>query len=219
MGPVVAAMAESSQTLERGIMLLNLVNRDRPGGWTVTDLAAELGVGRPVVYRLLTALEKFALVRRDDQGHVLLGIGVLRLSAGLHPTLSTLAADELHRLADELGATAHLTVAHNGEAEAIAVVEPSWTSFHMAYRIGSRHPVTDGAAGKAIIRGRAGEAGAVSTVGELQSGAHGVAAPIIGVPGLEASVGVVSPYQFDTAVAGPRLVAAAGRIAAALIGR
>ncbi|MEO6955453.1 MAG: helix-turn-helix domain-containing protein, partial [Antricoccus sp.] len=86
-------MAESSQTLERGIMLLHLVNRDRPGGWSVTDLAAELGVGRPVVYRLLTALEKFDLVRRDEAGHVLLGIGVLRLSTGLHPTLSTLAAD------------------------------------------------------------------------------------------------------------------------------
>lgn len=215
----VELMAESSQTLERGIMLLHLVNRDRPGGWTVTDLAAELGVGRPVVYRLLTGLEKFDLVRRNDSGHVLLGIGVLRLSTGLHPTLSALAADELHQLADELGATAHLTVAHNGEAEAIAVVEPSWTSFHMAYRVGSRHPVTEGAAGKAIIRGRTGEADAVSTVGELQYGAHGMAAPIIGVPGLEASVGVVSPHQFESAIAGPRLVTAAGRIAASLIGR
>lgn len=209
-------MAESSQTLERGIILLHLLNRDRPGGWTVTGLAGELGVGRPVVYRLLTALEKFDLVRRDDAGRVMLGIGVLRLSTGLHPTMSTLAADELHRLADELGATAHLTVVDNGEAVAIAVVEPTWTSFHMGYRVGTRHPVTDGAAGKAIVRGRTGAAEAVSTVGELQSGAHGVAAPILGVQGLEASVGVVSPHQFDTAIVSPRLVDAASRIAEVL---
>ena len=36
----------------------------------------------------------------------------------------------------------------------MAVVEPSWTDFHVSYRVGSRHPLHQGAAGKAILLGR-----------------------------------------------------------------
>jgi hypothetical protein len=34
--------------------------------------------------------------------------------------------------------------------DAYLVVEPSWTSYHVAYRVGARHPVGRGAAGRAI---------------------------------------------------------------------
>nr|BFE83935.1 hypothetical protein GCM10020093_065360 [Planobispora longispora] len=34
---------------------------------------------------------------------------------------------------------------------AVAVVEPSWTDMHVAYREGSRHPLSRGAAGLAIL--------------------------------------------------------------------
>ena len=76
----------------------------------------------------------------------------------------------------QVGATAHLTVVDGGEALAIAVVEPSWTSYHVAYRIGTRHALDRGAAGRAILAARAGPDGFVATDGELQSGAHGIAA-------------------------------------------
>ena len=69
------------------------------------------------------------------------------------------------------------------------------------------------------------------TEGELQAEASGVAAPVLGVAGLEASVGVVAlgrlrlmgtdsgiaqPAALDPAVVGPRVVAAAAAVAAAL---
>jgi DNA-binding IclR family transcriptional regulator len=115
-----------------------------------------------------------------------------------------------------VGATAHLTIAEGGEAVALAVVEPSWTAFHVAYRAGSRHPLDRGAAGRAILAGRQGDASVIATAGELQPGAHGVAAPVLGLEGLEASVGVVALSPLDPEVVGPQVVSAAAAVAQAL---
>ena len=52
--------------------------------------------------------------------------------------------------------------------------------------------------------------------GELQAGAHGIAAPIRDVPGLEASVGVVSFAPLDVGQVAPRVIQAAAEISAAL---
>src|SRR5688500_2061989 len=114
-----------------------------------------------------------------------LGAGVLQLARRAQPLIAEAARPALRRLAEDVGATAHLTVAEGVEAVALVVVEPSWTAFHVAYRSGTRHPIERGAAGRAILAGRRGEHGAVATAGELQPGAFGVAAPVLGVEGLE----------------------------------
>jgi DNA-binding IclR family transcriptional regulator len=205
--------AETSQTLDRGLRVLEVLAAT-PNGLTVTALAAQVGVNRTVVYRLITTLEQHALVRRDAAGLVHVGLGVLALARGLQPVLRELAAPVLRALAEELGMTAHLTVADGGEALAIAVVEPTWTDFHVGYRIGSRHPLGQGAAGRAILRGREPDpSGYVETAGELQAGARGVAAPLVGVEGLEASVGIVTLGDLDAAEVGPKVVAAAAEVA------
>ena len=206
--------AETSQTLDRGLRVLEVLAAT-PHGLTVSELAAEVGVNRTVVYRLVSTLIQRALVRRDAAGRLYVGLGLLSLARGLEPVLRDLAQPVLRPLAEELGATAHLTVADGNEALAIAVVEPSWTDFHVAYRVGARHALGSGAAGKAILLGRGGSTatGFVETTGEIQAGARGVAAPVLGVEGLEASVGVVSLGDFDAAIAGPRVVAAATELA------
>ncbi|MEU3454070.1 helix-turn-helix domain-containing protein [Micromonospora sp. NPDC006766] len=210
-----ARTGETAQTLDRGLRLLHLV-ADAPGGLTVTEAANRLGVGRAAVYRLVGALTDHGMLRRDGTGRLRLGAGVLHLARRAQPLLAEGALPALRRLAEQAGATAHLTVVEGGEGVALAVVEPSWTSFHVAYRTGSRHPLERGAAGRAILAGRAGAAGPVSTRGELQSGAYGVAAPVLGVPGLEASVGVVSLAPLDVAVVGAQVSAAAAAITTAL---
>jgi DNA-binding IclR family transcriptional regulator len=180
----------------------------------VTALATEVGVNRTVVYRLITTLEQHGLARRDPAGLVHVGLRVLALARGLQPVLRELAAPVLRSLAEELGMTAHLTVADGGEALAIAVFEPTWTDFHVGYRIGSRHPLGQGAAGRAILRGREPDpSGWVETAGELQAGARGVAAPLVGVDALEASVGIVTLGDLDADVVGPQVVAAAAEVA------
>jgi AcrR family transcriptional regulator len=218
---VTAVPAETSQTLDRGLRVLELL-ATHPRGMSITELAAALEVNRTVVYRLVATLEQHALARRDGSGRVELGLAVLNLSRSVQPMLRDLATDILRRLAEELGATAHLTVADGGEALAIAVIEPSWTDYHVAYRVGARHPLDVGAAGRAILLGRAIMADAnegaelVASEGELQAGALGLAAPILDLPGIEASVGVVALGSLDADEAGPFVAAAARDIAVRL---
>lgn len=209
--------AETAQTLDRGLRLLTLV-ADTPAGVTVTEAAAALGVGRAVVYRLVTTLTAHGLVRRDGESRLRIGPGILPLARRAQPLLAEAALPALRRLADEVGATAHLTVADAGEAIALAVVEPTWTAFHVAYRTGTRHRLDRGAAGLAILAGAAEPAATdwVTSTGALQDGAHGVAAPVRGVPGWDASVGVVALTDLDDATVGARVVAAAAEVARAL---
>jgi DNA-binding IclR family transcriptional regulator len=206
---------ETAQTLDRGLRLLQFI-ADTPGGLTVTEAAARLGVGRAVVYRLAATLVAHGLVRRDQAGRLRLGAAVLHLARRAQPLVVDAALPALRKLAEEVGATAHLTIAEGGEAVALAVVEPSWTRFHVAYRTGSRHPLDQGAAGRAILVGRGGGTEPVTTTGELEPGAHGVATPVLGVEGLEASVGVIALAPLDAATVGPAVREAANTIAAAL---
>ena len=206
---------ETAQTLDRGLRLLHLV-ADTPGGVTVTEAANNLGVGRAVIYRLVGTLIQHGFVRRDRGGRLRLGAGVLQLARRAQPLVADAALSALRRLAEDVGATAHLTVAEGAEAVALVVVEPTWTQFHVAYRTGSRHALDRGAAGRAILAGRRGEDGVVLSEGEIQPGAHGVAAPVLGVDGLEGSVGVVALVPFDPGNVGPRVRAAATAVARAL---
>lgn len=221
--------AETSQTLDRGLRVLKLL-ADTDHGLTVTELAARLGVNRTVVYRLLATLEQHSLVRRDIGGRARVGLGVLRLANRVHPLLREAALPALRALAEDIGATAHLTLVDGNDALVAAVVEPSWTDFHVAYRTGFRHALDHGAAGRAILAGRAAPsaalppgdvreatvAGLVLTHGELGTGASGAAAPLLGVSGVEGSVGVVMLAESVSERVGPRVVDAAVEVADAL---
>ncbi|MBP2705559.1 helix-turn-helix domain-containing protein [Microbispora sp. RL4-1S] len=209
--------AESAQTLERGLRLLRVLAQDNRGR-TPTELAQELGLSRPAVYRLVTTLMAEGFARRDASGRVHLGFGVLGLARSVQPLLRLAALPSLRALAERAGATAHLTVAEGDEGLAVAVAEPSWTDFHVAYREGSRHPLTRGAAGLALLalRAGAGEPALHTSSGQLQEGAKGIAAPVRGLPWLEASVGVVSFTDLDPDEVGPLVLAAARELTAAL---
>ena len=213
--------AETSQTLDRGLRVLEVL-AGSPGGLTVTELAGRLGVNRTVVYRLVSTLEQHALLRRDAKGRLHIGLGILHLAGAVQPVLRDLAQPVLRRLAEKVGCTAHLTVVEGAEALALAVVEPSWTDFHVSYRVGTRHPLAQGAAGKAVLLGRDTKARGtrppayVTTTGELQTGARGLAAPVRGIDGFEASVGIVTLGQLDEENVAPQVVAAADEVATLL---
>jgi DNA-binding IclR family transcriptional regulator len=203
---------ETAQTLDRGLRLLLLVS-DNPYGLTVTEAAERLGVGRAVIYRLAATLAEHGMIRRDSSGRMRLGAGILHLAGRAQPLIAEAARPLLRKLAESVGATAHLTVADGAEATALAVVEPSWTSFHVAYRTGARHPIGRGAAGKAILSGRHGDPAWQATEGELEAGAYGVAAPVLGIEGLEASVGVIALAPLDAGAVGPQVMEAASALA------
>lgn len=205
-----ARSPERSTALDRGLGLLVLL-ADHPEGLTVSDLAAQLELSRPVIYRLLAALFDHGFARRSADGRVTIGPGVLRLAQRAQPQVRRAAPPILRELAESTGATAHLTVADGDEAVAMVVVEPSWTDFHVAYRVGSRHPLTRGAAGRAILAGRAGRPDPVESSGELQPGTNGLAMPIPSQT-LEASVGLVVLGPLDLAAVSAPLRRAAGEL-------
>lgn len=205
--------SETSQTLDRGLRVLRVL-ADSPEGLTVTELSGRLEVNRTVVYRLVSTLEQHGLIRRDARSRLFVGLGVLHIASAVQPLLRDMAMPVLRSLAEEVGSTAHLTVADGDEALALAVVEPTWTDFHVAYRIGARHPLSQGAAGKAIGLLDAESPAYAVTSGELQSGARGLAAPVRGVDGLRASVGIVTlEDSIDEATVAPLVIAAATAVA------
>ena len=131
------------------------------------------------------------------------------------------AVPALRRLADAVGATAHLTVVDGVDALAVAVVEPTRSDLHVAYRVGARHQLERGAAGRAVLAarasgGRAFDPGWVVSTGEFQPGACAVAAPLLGISGIEASVGVVALSDLHIEDVGPKVLRAAGEVARAL---
>ena len=210
LGPMAS---ETSQTLDRGLRVLRVLS-ETPEGLTITELSARLQVNRTVVYRLISTLEQHGFVRRDARSRLFVGLGVLHLASAVQPLLRDLAMPVLRSLAESIGSTAHLTVADGDEALALAVVEPTWTDFHVAYRVGARHPLSQGAAGKAIGLLDGTDPAYAVTSGELQTGARGLAAPVRGVDGLRASVGVVTLEDtIDEAVVAPQVIAAAQAVA------
>ncbi|MFV0462934.1 MAG: IclR family transcriptional regulator [Nostocoides sp.] len=205
---------ETSQTLDRGIRLIELLALPENGhGLTITELAQELGIGRAMVYRLVATLGERDYLRRDSSGRVRLGLGLARIHQALVPMLADWATPVLRDLANALSATAHLTIADSAGARAVAVVEPESTTFHMAYRAGSHHPLELGAAGRAILAGREGRDDLVFSQGELQTSAYGAAMSVRANGPVEASVGVVSLNPLNAPGVEVEIRAAATRLA------
>ena len=211
--------AETSQTLDRGLRVLEVLS-DNPAGMTVTELANALGVSRTIVYRLVVTLELHGFLRRAHDGRCRLGVAALSLARQIQPMVRDAAVPSLRRLAEQVNATAHLTLVDGSEALAVAVVEPARSDLHGTFRVGARTPLDRGVAGRAALATRASgrplEPGWVISGGDPAHGGYAVAAPLIGVVGFEASVGVVSMTELDTAVVGPKVVAASNDIARAL---
>lgn len=212
--------AETSQTLDRGLRVLELL-AEQPDGLTVTEIAQRLDMSRTVVYRLVVTLEQHAFLRRSIDGRCRLGLAVLTMGRQVQPVVRDVALPALRLLADAVGATAHFTIAEGTEALTAVVVEPSRSDVHVAYRIGARHPLEVSAAGRAILAART-AAGRpldppwVVVTMDGPQGTYGLAVPVVGVPGLEASVGIVSLREINEAEVGARVARAAGEISRAL---
>lgn len=208
---------DTSQTLGRGLDVLELVAAS-PAGLTPAQIAAELGLSRTIVYRLVGTLVDHHLIRRNRDGLLTAGLGTLRLSVNIASTLREGTRDVLERLAGDLGATSHLSIADGDEALAVSVVEPRHTTFHVTYRRGSRTPLHLGALGQAILAAQRGERGVFESEGQLVAGTKGIVAAIPDLAGFSACVGVVTLAPIDTAAWPARVQRAADELAAELTG-
>lgn len=142
--------AAPSQTLSRGIRILEIL-ADAREPLSIDEVARRLEVHRSVAYRLLRTLEDHGLTTRDAAGRVVLGSRLAALAAGVAHDLQAEALPELTAVANELGMTCFLAVRDHDDAITLASVEPRHAVASVAQRPGTRHPVTVGAPGKAIL--------------------------------------------------------------------
>jgi DNA-binding IclR family transcriptional regulator len=196
-----ASGGETSQTLDRGLTVLKLLAKSQDG-LTVADIAEQLGTARPIVYRLLRTLEGHNLVGREDSRYVL-GFGIAELAGNIKPRLQATVLPILRSLSKLTNSTALLSVADGDQALILLTAEPPDATLHLVMREGARHPLTLGADGIAILAGRpavphdtddvrmARHRGYAVTVGAIQPGAVGIAAPIRISDWTTASLGVV----------------------------
>ncbi|WP_298860465.1 helix-turn-helix domain-containing protein [uncultured Microbacterium sp.] len=140
--------APASQTLSRGIRILEIL---ADGPLSIDEVAARLEVHRSIAYRLLRTLEDHRLVARNAAGLASLGPRMAALAAGVAHDLQAEALPELTAVANELGLTAFLAVLDGEEVITLTSVEPRHTVANVAQRPGTRHPVTAGAPGRAIL--------------------------------------------------------------------
>lgn len=140
----------ASQTLSRGIRVLEIL-ADANQPLSIDEITVQLGVHRSIAYRLVRTLEAHGLIERDAAGRIQLGARLAALAAGVAHDLQAEALPELTAAANELGMTCFLAVLDHDECVTLASIEPRHAVAAVAQRPGTRHPITVGAPGKAIL--------------------------------------------------------------------
>lgn len=210
---------ETSQTLDRGLSVLEVL-AEHPEGLSVTELSQKLDVGRTVVYRLVVTLEAHSLLRRSPDGKCRLGLGLLALARVIQPLVREASGPALRMLAEALGCTAYLMIADSTDGLVAVVSEPNRSDMHVSMRTGSRTPLEASAGGRAILAARTAAGRPLDppwVVANLEGGTLGLAVPLTGITGLEASVGIISSREFSETEFGPRIARTAQEIARMLM--
>jgi DNA-binding IclR family transcriptional regulator len=214
------------------------------GPLSAAEVARRNGINRTVAHRLLTTLHRRSYVRRVEGGYVV-GPAITRLAGSVEPELVGALLPEVAALAEETGETAVAHVIDGNDATVVAEAIGTRHLVRVQHEEGSRHPLTLGASGRALLAFQPPEkidaiaAGAANPVAlqrqleavralgyavshnELQAGAHGVSAPVRDRAGIaRASVALVVPTGRADALNEhlELLLAAAGRIERVLFG-
>jgi DNA-binding IclR family transcriptional regulator len=217
-----------SQTLDRGIRALQMVTAT-PGGLTVQEVADRLGVHRTIAHRLLGTLAEHRLIARGPDNRFRAGGGLIALASGVQSTLRDTALPIMRELAEELQSTVVLLVREGEEVVGIAVASPTNSTYHLAFRTGSRHPLGRGSAGICLLSAlpprpgerpevtRARTQGFAVSRGEVEPGAHGLAVLIHqGGQAPGACLNLITYRDDIMAGAAPAMLEGAARISALL---
>lgn len=143
--------AGSVHSVDRAISVLQVLARGGPE--TVTEIAAQLGLHKSTVFRLLATLEARGLVEQNtSRGRYRLGYGVVQLAAGAAKKhdLSVISRPICQELAEVVGETVNIAVPDGTDVVAIdQVIGPaSVTSVNW---VGERTPMHAAAAGKVFL--------------------------------------------------------------------
>jgi IclR family transcriptional regulator, KDG regulon repressor len=152
--PFTAMQTAPSNSFERAFVVLELVSKC-PGGLTNAELARRLNVASSSCSYILSRLEKFGYLKRDDEtGRYEIGLQVLSLA---HSVLRDIglreAADPvLYRLMTETGLSSLIAVLGRGRALLVEKVEgPELTLQKLDIDVGAKLPIHATAVGKVFL--------------------------------------------------------------------
>jgi DNA-binding IclR family transcriptional regulator len=215
---------DGNQTLARGLRVL-LALADSPDGLSIAQVGELLGVHRSIAYRLLQTLADFGLAARRSDGVYIPGARLATLAEAYLPRLQDISGPVMRALADRLASTMSLFVEQNGSAVAIAMVQPTTSTHHIAFRPGMWTALTRGAAGYALLAARpaspdepaavalARERGYATSHAEIEAGQYAVAASIPMQGSVSRACLNLITYREDIAeTAGPHVRRAADKI-------
>ncbi|PSK88956.1 IclR family transcriptional regulator [Murinocardiopsis flavida] len=232
-------MAEGSKTVDQALRLLKEIGR---GSGTVSELGTRLELPRTVANRLITTLHEHGFVRRGHDGRFVLGETLFAIASDADSRLREVCLPLLRDLAARTDETAVLTVGDGDHAVALDQHRAGAHLIAIDYRPGTRHPMAQAAAGRAILAwsprrlidrcaareadpgalraelDRVRAAGYAVSVNELQAGVAGASAPLFHNGRVVASIGLVVPAQRwpDPALLAEPVLAAARSASAGL---
>ncbi len=121
------ATPTGTQAVDRAVRLVTEVVH-APDSVTFTELATATGLAKSTTSRLLVALERGGLVRRDDDGRFRPGDVFVRYAwrGGAEAGLIEVARPFLDRLGAQTGETVNLGVARDGLVEQVAQVDSKY---------------------------------------------------------------------------------------------
>ncbi|QGK72326.1 helix-turn-helix domain-containing protein [Allosaccharopolyspora coralli] len=139
------------QSVDRAITVLELLARHGEVG--ITDIAAELGVHKSTISRLVSVLEARGLVEQiSERGKYAIGFGMLRLAgaAADRMDLPKLGHPYCESLATELGETVNIAI--RDDEVAINISQARGTAAVTAHNwVGQRTPLHATSSGKVLL--------------------------------------------------------------------
>jgi DNA-binding IclR family transcriptional regulator len=206
--------------LDKAVLILRAL-RDGPAD--LAGLQRACGLPRATTHRLVVALEKHHLVRRDAHGRFCPGLELIALgrAAADMLALADLARPELEVLRDESGESVQLFV-RDGDARRCVLSLQSPHALRWIVPEGSLLPLDRGSAGRVLAEAHGAVAGAdvarwVESVEEREVGVASVSAAVRDATGfIVAAVSISGPVERLTRSPGHRYGAAVAAAADAV---
>lgn len=136
--------------LSNGIEILKVVTSS-PYPLTPAGVAENTGLSKTTAYRLLRTLEHHQLVQATEDGRYSPGSGLGPLAAATQRSFRQMVGPSLRNLADETEETAFVAVHDEDDCVTLMSAAPAGFTTSITQAPGTRHPVTNGAPGKAIL--------------------------------------------------------------------
>jgi DNA-binding IclR family transcriptional regulator len=149
-----ASSGATSQSLERGLSLLEAVVERPLAGGTLNELAAATGVSRPTAHRLLLSLRKLGFVEYESEARRFFpGLKAYRmgLASAARFDIVELADRGMSRLAEETGDTVFLSLRHGDTALCAARKIGAFPIRTLTLNVGDFRPLGVGAGSLALL--------------------------------------------------------------------